>query len=189
MQLKADNQFTELSEPEVIDHAVRGSEEAFSELYTRYVRRIYNYVFYRTGNHNDAEDITERVFLRALKAIHRYDNRGVPFTAWLYRIAHNLIANWHRDGQRRKEVPLEDYTYMESQQDLPEQQVISRQREAKLLEIIRQLPPERQTLLILKFIDQLSNEEVGSIMGRSEGAVKSLYHRTLLSLRDYFDEP
>lgn len=189
--LQSDEQERELSkltENEIIENATRGSDKAFSEIYTRYVHRIYNYVYYRTGNQNDAEDITERVFLRALKAIHRFDNRGVPFTAWLYRIAHNLIANWHRDSQRRKEVPLEDFHFIESTQDQPEQTIIAKQRESRLLEVIRQLPPERQTLLILKFIDQLSNEEVGQIMGRSEGAVKSLYHRTLLSLREFLEE-
>ena len=77
--------------------ASNGDKDAFGILYQRYVKRIYNYVYYRTGNQHDAEDITARVFFRAMRHIGNYTDRGVPFSAWLYRIAHNLVANWHRD--------------------------------------------------------------------------------------------
>ncbi len=83
--------------------------EAFGLLYERHVRRIYNYIYYRTGNHHDAEDLTARVFQRALRHVGKFENKGVPFSAWLYRIAHNLVANWHRDRSRRPTVPLEDH--------------------------------------------------------------------------------
>jgi len=82
--------------------------DAFGVLYERHVRRIYNYIFYRTGNHHDAEDLTARVFQRALRHVGKFEDKGVPFSAWLYRIAHNLVANWHRDRSRRPTVPLED---------------------------------------------------------------------------------
>jgi hypothetical protein len=88
--------------------AAQGDEEAFGALYERYVGRIYNYIYYRTGNQHDAEDLTARVFFRALRHIEHYTDRGLPFSAWLYRIAHNLVANWHRDNSRRREVPLEE---------------------------------------------------------------------------------
>ncbi len=173
----------ELTDAEAIIRAGKGDNEAFSVLYQRYVRRIYNYIFYRTGSSHDAEDLTERVFFRALNHIHNYRNRGVPFSAWLYRIAHNLVANWHRDNKRRKEVPLEDYVYSIRQGDYPESSVVKGQEIEVLLRAIQKLPEERQTLLILKFVERLSNEEIARIMGRSEGAIKSLYHRTLLALR------
>ncbi|MBM2842845.1 MAG: polymerase sigma-70 factor, subfamily (modular protein), partial [Anaerolineales bacterium] len=79
--------------------------DAFGVLYERHVRRIYNYIFYRTGNHHDAEDLTARVFQRALRHVGKFEDKGVPFSAWLYRIAHNLVANWHRDRSRRPTVP------------------------------------------------------------------------------------
>src|SRR5687768_9034823 len=141
-------------------------------LYERYVDRIFNYVYYRTGNLHDAEDLTARVFQRAMNHIKNYTDRGVPFSAWLYRIAHNLVANWHRDRSRRQEIPINDVPILPSKGDHPERN------------LVRRLPPERQNLLILKFVENMSNAEIGKIMGRSEGAVKSLYHRTLLSLRD-----
>lgn len=174
----------ESSDAEILDHAIQGDPEAFSLLYERYVKRIYNYIYYRTGNPSDAEDLTERVFHRAFGHIQTYNNRGVPFSAWLYRIAHNLVANWHRDNSRRKEVPLEDRVLLHGHHVHLEMELVQSQEKETLLRVIRTLPEERQQLLILKFVEHLSNQEVAMIMGRSEGAIKSLYHRTLLSLRD-----
>lgn len=173
-----------LTEDEAIPRAIQGDTEAFTILYERYVNRIYNYIYYRTGNPHEAEDLTSRVFHRALNHLSRYDNRGLPFSAWLYRIAHNLVANWHRDNSRRKEVPLEDYTQHPHRAMAPEARVVDSQEMEELLKAIRRLPPDRQQLLILKFVEGMSNQEVAMIMMRSEGAIKSLYHRTLLSLRD-----
>jgi RNA polymerase sigma-70 factor (ECF subfamily) len=174
----------EPNDDEAIILASRGDKEAFSLLYERYVRRIYNYIFYRTGNQHDAEDLTERVFFRALNHIENYNNRGLPFSAWLYRIAHNLVANWYRDTKRRKEVPLEDHAYTISRGDHPETEIVKDQEIENLMEVLRELPIDRQNLLILKFVERLSNEEIAQILGRTEGAIKSLYHRTLISLRD-----
>ena len=174
----------ELSDDEAIILAGQGDKNAFSVLYQRYVKRIYNYIYYRTGSQHDAEDLTERVFFRAMNHIHNYHNRGLPFTAWLYRIAHNLVANWHRDSHRRREVPLEDHTHTLRQGgDYPEVALVKNQEVQGLLEAIRKLPEDRQNLIILKFVEHMSNDEIARIMGRSEGAIKSLYHRTLLSLR------
>jgi RNA polymerase sigma-70 factor (ECF subfamily) len=174
----------EFNEEEVLLRASQGDRDSFGLLYERYIDRIFNYVYYRTGNTHDAEDLTARVFQRAMNHIHNYTDRGVPFSAWLYRIAHNLIANWHRDRSRRQEIPLNEVPVLPSREDRPETTLVRSQEQDSLLRLIRQLPPERQTLLILKFVENMSNAEIGQIMGRSEGAVKSLYHRTLLALRD-----
>lgn len=174
----------EYNESEVLSRATQGEREAFGEIYEQYVGRIFNYVYYRTGNVEDAEDLTARVFYRALHHIRSYRDRGVPFSAWLYRIAHNLVANWHRDRSRRQEIPLSDTPNLPYRGEMPEQALMDYEERRGLMGIIRSMPPERQELLILKFVDHLSNAEIGQIMGRSEGAVKSLYHRTLLALRD-----
>jgi RNA polymerase sigma-70 factor (ECF subfamily) len=166
----------------------RDDTAAFGELYTRYVKKIYNYIYYRTGNHHDAEDLTSRVFFRALAHIDSYTDRGVPFSAWLYRIAHNLVANWHRDRGRQKVVPLDEYISNDSGPTAPESVTENLEDSERLLEKIRELPEERQQLLVLKFVERLSNAEIGEIMNRTEGAIKSLYHRTLLSLRDRLED-
>lgn len=176
------------NEEEVLAHASKGDRDAFGALYAHYVERIFNYVYYRTGNANDAEDLTARVFQRAMNHIRNYTDRGVPFSAWLYRIAHNLVANWHRDRSRKQEVPLDDLPVVPNKGDHPERNLVRSQEQESLLRMIRKLPPERQNLLILKFVENMSNAEIGKIMGRSEGAVKSLYHRTLLALRDQLED-
>jgi RNA polymerase sigma-70 factor (ECF subfamily) len=174
----------ELEESEILAQASQGDRDAFGYLYERYVERIFNYVYYRTGNVHDAEDITARVFYRALHHIHNYRDRGVPFSAWLYRIAHNLVANWHRDRSRKQEIPLTEVPTIKYKGVAPEQSLMHTEERENLMRLIHKLTPDRQNLLILKFIEHMSNAEIGQVMGRSEGAVKSLYHRTLLALRD-----
>ena len=177
----------EFEEKEVLARASQGEREAFGVLYEQYVERIFNYVYYRTGNVHDAEDLTARVFYRALNHIQNYTDRGVPFSAWLYRIAHNLVANWHRDRGRRPEISLDEGYTAIPHSEHPEVTLLQLEEQNDLLRIIQDLPPERQQLIILKFVEHLSNAEIGQIMGRTEGAVKSLYHRTLLSLRVEMD--
>ena len=115
--------------------------DAFGELYERHVRKIYNYIYYRTGNHQDAEDITARVFQRALNHVNRFEDKGVPFSAWLYRIAHNLVANWHRDRSRRPVVPLEDHIHIHSAGAHPEGEAIDSEEREMLLRVVRRETP------------------------------------------------
>jgi RNA polymerase sigma-70 factor (ECF subfamily) len=172
------------TDEEVLYKATQGDGEAFGMLYDKYAARIYNYIYYRTGSNQDAEDLTSRVFFRAMRHITSYTDRGVPFSAWLYRIAHNLVANWHRDSSRRQEVELEDGYRASKSEEYPESALLENEEQNALLKLIRNLPEERQQLLILKFTEHMSNSEIGQIMDRTEGAIKSLYHRTLLSLRE-----
>ncbi|MBZ0279056.1 MAG: sigma-70 family RNA polymerase sigma factor [Anaerolineae bacterium] len=180
---KQDQDLTQLSDADLVRIA-KDSSEAFGVLYERYVGKIYNYIYYRTGNHHDTEDLTALVFYRAMGHIEHYTERGVPFQAWLYRIAHNLVANWHRDRGRRKIIALEEFSGPGPQSEIPDAQAEDKEEREILLATIRRLPEERQQLLILKFIEKMSNAEIGEIMGRTEGAIKSLYHRTLIALRD-----
>ena len=163
----------EADDENLLVRAAQGEVDAFGELYERYVTRIYNYIYYRTGNASDAEDLT-------------YRDRGLPLSAWLYRIAHNLLANWHRDNSRSKEVPLDETLVGKAGGQHPETELLQTEEMERLLRVVRVLPPDRQQLLILKFVENLSNAEIGQIMDRTEGAIKSLYHRTLISLRDEY---
>ncbi len=176
------------SDESTLTLAAQGDHNAFGELYEQYVGRIYSYIYYRTGNPFDAEDLTARVFYRAMRHIRNYRDRGLPFSAWLYRIAHNLVANWHRDNSRKKEIPLEDGMLSWQKGEHPEHELLRLEERERLLRVIRCLPADRQQLLILKFVEHLSNAEIGQIMGRTEGAVKSLYHRTLSSLREELNQ-
>lgn len=178
---------TELDESGLIA-AAKADKDAFGEIYRRYVERIYNYIYYRTGNRDEAEDLTARTFHRAMKHMPNYQDKGVPFSAWLYRIARNLVANWHRDQSRRQMVSYEEVMHSQHGDTSPESFMQLVQSEEQLLATVRRLPPERQELLILKFLHEMPNAEIGAIMNRSEGAIKSLYHRTLIALREDFEK-
>ncbi len=183
-----DSEINAINDENAVALACRGDPEAFSYLYERNVTRIYNYVYYRIGSESDAEDITSRVFYRAFGHINNYVEKGVPFSAWLYRIAHNLIANWHRDNLRRKEVPLEDHLELPHRAEQPERMLENTQELELLLKGIRRISPDRQQLILLKYLEDLSNAEIALIMGRTEGAIKSLYHRALIALRKEMED-
>lgn len=177
-----ESRFADLTEASLVELA-KEDPEAFGELYQRCVDRIYTYIYYRTGNAADAEDLTARTFHQALTHLPKYTDHGVPFVAWLYRIAHNLVANHHRSHSRWKLTSLEDLELSGKPADGPERVAESNERRSALWAAIRRQPEERQRLLILKYADRLSNEEIGAVMGRTESAIKSLYFRTLKALK------
>jgi len=166
-------------------NAARTDPEAFGQLYERYVERIYNYIYFRVGGAGDAEDLTARVFFKALRSIGGYRHMGLPFSAWLYRIAHNLVANYHRDRSRMQEISIENLVVEDtSKSSAPEHLMETRQENDFLLALINDLSPQKKELIILKYVQKLSNEEIGQIFGKTEGAIKSLYHRTLVELKE-----
>jgi len=170
---------------DVLVAEARLNAEAFGRLYDRYGDAIYNYIRYRIANTSDAEDLTAQTFHRALVSLSTYESRGHPFAAWLYRIAHNLVANWHRRQGRHRQTPWEDLADDPAAQagtsdDSDADTLFNRQL---LLSAMRLLEEDRQALLVYKFSQGLSNAEIAAILGRTEGAIKSLYHRTLSELR------
>lgn len=176
-------------EVELVERA-KYDREAFGELYERYVDRIYQFIYYRVGNQQDAEDLTARVFTRVLRALPDYTYEGAPFGAWIFRIARNLVANWHRDTSRRTFVSLEAVPFLSRLRDAPggnPERFVERSDEYEVLaSVISTLHEDRQTLLFLKFYERLTNAEIGFVLGRTEGAIKALYHRTLRALRREF---
>jgi RNA polymerase sigma-70 factor (ECF subfamily) len=171
------------SEDSALVLRARTDAEAFGLLYERYVDRIYAYIYHRVGNTQDAEDLTARTFHRALDNLHRYEDRGLPFAAWLFRIAHNLVANWHRDRSRRRFLSLDRIWSHRSDTDDPEDALAVKETHDALWGAINSLPGDRRDLLLYKFSLRLSNVEIGAMMDKSESAIKSLYFRTLASLR------
>ena len=169
---------------EVLVERAKTDSAAFGVLYERYVAKIYSYTYYRTGSVADAEDLTQRTFFQALSHLSSYTHRGWPFSAWLFTIAHNQVANWHRDRQRRQTIRLDDVLVHVVEEDFLEKN----QRAEMVRRLVAGLPPERQQLLLLKFAEGLPNAEIGRIMGRSEGAIKALLHRTLRSLKEKLTE-
>lgn len=170
------------SEDGALVRQAQEEREAFGALYEKYLRKVYTYVYYRVGSVEDAEDITESVFLHALLHIHRYQDRGIPFSAWLLRIAHNLVANWHRDSGRRRSLGLDHAEALRDTSPPPEEVVETEEEMQALREALRALPAERQQALILRYAEGMKHKEIGEVMGKSAGAVKVLIHRSLASL-------
>jgi RNA polymerase sigma-70 factor (ECF subfamily) len=141
-------------------------------------------MYYRTGSAADSEDLTSRTFFQAMNNIHRYQVQGVPFSAWLFRIAHNLVANWHRDSGRHRSTSTEGILEIASADASPSDKAVATEERLELHRAVRGLAADRQQLLVLKFSELMSNEEIAVVMGRTEGAVKALLHRTVKSLRD-----
>ncbi len=161
--------------------------EAFATLYQRYLTPIFNYHYRHTGSVADAEDLTSHTFIRAWDNLKRYRDLGASFQAWLFRIAHNLMANWHRDQQRHPELPCEGLADFIPADSSPEREIEIQEEHENLFQVLRRLPEERFTLLRLKFSEQMSNAHIGEVLGRTEGAIKALYYRTLNSLREMME--
>lgn len=161
----------------------RQDPAAFGVLYARYIDRVYAYIYHRVGNVQETEDLTARTFYRALDKLETYEDRGLPFSAWLFRIAHNLVANWHRDRSRRRFLSFDRLWSHSKEGDTPEEYLEQVEKHEALWAAINRLPAERKDLLLYKFSSRLSNLEIGQMMDKSEGAIKSLYFRTLASLR------
>jgi RNA polymerase sigma-70 factor (ECF subfamily) len=170
-----------LEEAELIRRAKGLEEAALGELYRRHADDIFRYIYYRVGDENVAEDITSDVFVRMLQGLPNYTYRGAPFSAWLYRIAHARVVDHFRRQKVRDHLPLDER--LPSTEQRPESAVELEEEHRTLLEAIGQLTEDQQQVLVLKFIEGFSNIEVATILGKTEGAVKSLQHRALASLQ------
>lgn len=153
---------------------------AFTEIYERFYQGIYNYVFYRVTDEPLAEDLAAEVFVKALEAIDTYTFRGVPFSAWLYRIANNLVTDHFRRKPRNNHLPLEETQIAHDQN--PNELMERGFTQRELQKALNLLTDEQQQVIILKFVDGLSNLEVAQVLGKTEGAIKSLQHRALASM-------
>ena len=166
----------------LVDRAQKGDRSALEELYLIHFDRIYSYLHVSVGNRHDAEDLTMQTFLKMIESIGKFRWRSAPFSAWLFRIAHNLAMDHFRSRRRwqpEEEVP-EPIGSEEPSAELAAMQSIGRQ---SMLELIEKLSPEQQQVLTLKFVFNFPNADVAKILDKTEGAIKSLQHRALASLQ------
>ncbi len=154
---------------------------AFGELYDHYVGQIYRFVYSRLRDQELAEDVTSEVFFKALRAIHRYKPSGHPFSAWLYQISVNAIADHYRS--RKPESDIDDAVGLSSGAASVEDQVAHRDEAAGVWAAIDSLPAAQRTALTLKLGEDLKLAQIGVIMGKSEGAIKLLIHRGMIGVR------
>jgi RNA polymerase sigma-70 factor (ECF subfamily) len=162
--------------------AQQGDAEAFGQIYDAYVDSIYRYLYYRVGSHALAEDLTSETFLRALRRIDSFTWQGKDIGAWFTTIARNLVTDHVKSSRFRLEVTTADMLDADHADDGIEEEVLGRLQNAVLLDAVRQLKPEQQECIVLRFLQGLSVAETSAVMGRSEGAVKQLQLRAVRAL-------
>jgi RNA polymerase sigma-70 factor (ECF subfamily) len=172
-------------EPDVrrlVEQAQAGDRRAIEELYLMHFDRIYGYLQLSVGNPHDAEDLTNQTFIRMLQSLDRFTWRSVPFSAWLFRIAHNLAIDHFRAVRRwqPEEQPPEPPGMREPSAEDAAFEALGRE---SMLELIESLSPDQKQVLTLRYAFDFSNAEIAAILGKTEGAIKSLQHRALASLQ------
>ena len=166
----------------LVERAQAGDRDALEELYLLHFDRIYGYLHVSVGNRADAEDLTTQTFLRMLESIGRFRWQSAPFSAWLFRIAHNLAMDHFRASRRwqpQEEVPEEPGSAAPS----ADEEAMRALGQESLFELIESLSTEQRQVLTLKFVFDFSNAGAAAVLGKSEGAIKSLQHRALASLQ------
>lgn len=172
----------------LVEQAQHGDRDALEELYLLHFDRIYGYLRVSVGNRHDAEDLTTQTFLRMLESIGHFRWQSAPFSAWLFRVAHNLAVDHFR---ARRRMQLEDKVPEPSgeEESSAEEQALDAMAQAGMLGLIEHLSAEQRQVLALKFMFGFGNSEVAGILGKTEGAVKSLQHRALSSLESQLAHP
>ena len=171
----------------LVDRAQHGDRGALEELYLIHFDRIYSYLHVSVGNRHGAEGLTAQTFLKMLESIGRLRWQSAPFSAWLFRIAHNLAMDHFRASRRwqpEEEVPEPDADESTS----AEAGALESIGRKSMLELIEDLSGEQQQVLTLKFVFNFSNAEAATILGKTEGAIKSLQHRALVSLQKQIEQ-
>src|SRR6195952_579779 len=171
----------------LVERAQKGERAALEELYLIHFDRMYSYLHVSVGNRHDAEDLTTQTFLKMLEAIGKFKWQAAPFSAWLFRIAHNLAMDHFRANKRWQ--PEEDVPEPEPDEDTSaEAGALESIGRKSMLELIEDLSPEQQQVLTLKFVFNFANAEAATILGKTEGAIKSLQHRALVSLQKQLEK-
>ena len=169
-------------EQKVVFQACGGDKEAFTQLYECHFDRIYRYVALKIGNRTEAEDMTQQVFIKAYESIGSYKSQGVPFSAWLFRIAHNQMVDYVRKQSKRPTVPLDESMPILSNSN-PEHEVETKMELEKVTAASKHLTEAQREVISLRFAGGLSIEETARAMKKSEGAVKALQFSAVRALR------
>jgi RNA polymerase sigma-70 factor, ECF subfamily len=181
-EVKTQRSISLQDEEGLVQRAQKQDNQAFAQLYEAYFDKIYRYISFKVRNDMEAEDMTQQVFMKVLKSISSYKSKGVPFSSWVYRIAHNLVVDFMRQQNKKATVDIDGIQLVSPAED--PQQMIEKQIDVEdLKKATRSLTASQQEVLSLRFAGELSIFECAQIMGKSEGAIKALQHSAVLALR------
>ena len=170
-----------LREWELVQRAQALEDSALASLYSTFYPRIYSYAFLHLGDVQTAEDLTSEVMLKVMESIKKYRFKGLPFSAWVFRIARNKLIDLHRRRKRRGEIDLtQPLATMQASPQVMAERALDR---GQIQLALKHLTEEQRQVIVLKFVEGFDNASVARVLGRSEGAIKSLQHRALNSLR------
>lgn len=175
------------NENNYIRQAKSGQKEAFGVIYNYYLPKIYRFVFLKVSNKTTAQDLTHEAFLNAWKNLKTYESRECPFSSWLYQIARNEVIDFYRT--RKKIIPLEELQEAIEEKSLKinQEKIDTVLRLEQIKYLIKFLKPEQQDVLIMRFIEDLSSEEIAAAINKSPGAVRLIQHRALNSLKELYE--
>lgn len=196
-RVEAGSRLARLDRDRGLVEAARRDPTHFDALYRKYLAQVYSFAYFELRDHHAAEDATERVFMKALAGLPRFEERvgdfptsavevededaakdASTFRIWLFQIARNVVSNEHRDDRRRPVAPLEDALGLSAPDDVAEA-AVAREAGSAAWEAVARLPEDRRRVVILRFVDEMSTAEIAAVLGRSEGAVRVLMHRAL----------
>ena len=173
-------------ENQIIQRAVLRDHDAFSQLFDRYYVPINRYIYFHVGNQQDTDDLTEMVFLSAWQNLPKFKQGKGTFKAWLYRIAHNQMVDFHR--KKMPEDSIEEFSNITADIEKSENQIIAKQEIRRLQEALAQLDERSRSVIIHRFIAGLDHRETAKLMGLSEGNVRIIQLRSLKKMKNYFEE-
>lgn len=173
-------------EEKLIQRAIGGESSAFGRLYDEYQPRIYRFVLVKVGHREEAEDLTHQVFLKAWQSIAAYEERGLPFSGWLYQIARNQVIDHYRT--KRTHAPLDLLEDGLASEERIEQSLESALFMERIRKVMSGLTPDQEDVLLMRFVDDLPIRNVAKMLGKSEGAVKLLQYRAIERLKELLDD-
>jgi len=173
-------------EVELVQKAQRGERESFGMLYETYLPKIYRFVYLKVSHRGDAEDITHQVFMKAWENIGSFRFQGFPFSSWLYRIAQNAVIDFYRTS--KPSLSLEETNESDLGKDDTRETAFDTKEELReIMKAVKKLKPDEQSVVIMRFVDELSNREAALALGKTEGAVRVIQHRALKQLRKHIE--
>jgi len=174
-------------EQELVKKAQKGEPDAFGVLYNKHLTPIYRFILLKVGNRADAEDLSHQVFLNAWQNIKSYRFQGFPFSSWLYKIASNAVIDHWRTKKSNISIDLVAENFLSDSPELGN--LLDQKRDVETIRVVlTKLEPEQQNVLIMKFVNELSNKEIAHVLGKSEGAVRVIQHRAIKRLRTHLGE-